>query len=80
MSAPTKATLRALEKVFCAEIDDRLPFQSKAAIYKKLMDEGLLGWMAREFGSGWSAVTCEGYELTHAGRIMYCMSCDEVEP
>lgn len=76
----TTASLKeiaALEKVFAAEIEDRLPFQSKAKIYQELCDRGLLQPMRRKFGSGWSAVTASGYQLTHAGRIIYCSSCED---
>lgn len=66
--------IKALEKVFAAEIDDRLPFQSKAAIFQRLCDEGLIEPMERTFG-GRFAVTVKGWQLTHAGRIMYCSSC-----
>jgi hypothetical protein len=75
VSAGPKAKLRALEKIFACEIEDRLPFQSKAAIYRQLLDEGLVDEMERHFGSGWSSVTVKGYCLTHAGRLKYCESC-----
>ncbi len=68
-------TLKALEKVFVAEIEGRLPFQSKAAVYKRLRQQGLVDDMQRTFGSGWSAVTVRGYALTHAGRLLYCSQC-----
>jgi hypothetical protein len=76
----TKRALRALENVFAAEIDNRLPFQSKAAIYKQLRDEGLLQDMVITLGPGSSfAVTVRGYQLTHAGRLTYCLSCPDPE-
>lgn len=74
---PTKATLVALEKVFIAEIDGRLPFQSKAKVFLRLCDEGLLAPMERKFG-GRFPVTVTGYQLTHAGRIMYCSYCEPI--
>jgi hypothetical protein len=70
-------TQQALENVFAAEIENRLPFQSKAAIYKRLREQGLVQDMQLVIGSGWSAVTVRGYQLTHAGRITYCSSCEE---
>jgi hypothetical protein len=73
---PNRKTLSALEKVFSAEIDGRLPFQSKATIYRDLLAAGLVASMQRNFGSGWSAVTASGYELTNAGRILYCSNCE----
>lgn len=66
--------LKALEKVFAAEVEDRLPFQSTAAIFKKLCDEGLVAPFERKFG-GRVQVTVAGWQLTNAGRLMYCSSC-----
>jgi len=71
-----KATLNALEKVFAAEIDDRLPFQSRAKIFQKLLDDGLLATMDRTYGTGPFAATVSGYQLSHAGRLIYCTSCE----
>jgi len=75
MPMPTKGRMNALEKVFAAEINGHLPFQSKAAVFQKLADEGLLEPMERKFGTGWSAVTVKGWQLTHAGRLLYCSNC-----
>ena len=72
----SQKTLKALEKVFGAEIENRLPFQSKAKIYRELCDQGLLEPMERTFG-GRLPVTVSGYQLTHAGRLAYCISCDD---
>lgn len=72
----TKAELAALEKVFAAEIEDRLPFQSKAKIFQRLCDEGMLQPMTREFRPDrFGAITVSGYQLTHSGRLAYCMTC-----
>ena len=76
----SKKILRALEKVFAAEIDNRLPFQSKAKIYRDLLSVGLLRWMERKIGTDRSGMTVSGYELSHAGRILYCTSCDDEPP
>jgi len=73
----SRKVLDALERVFAAEIDGRLPFQSKARIYKELCDDGMVQPMERTFGHGWSAATVRGYELTQAGRMLYCASCDD---
>lgn len=75
---PTKATLRALERVFVAEIEGRLPFQSRARIYQRLATEGLVEGDARTFGTGWSAVTVHGWALTHAGRYLYGQHCERL--
>lgn len=72
----TKKVLKALERVFAAEIEDRLPFQSKALIYLDLYDEGLVQPMERTFG-GRFPIIAKGWQLTHAGRITYCGSCGE---
>ena len=72
----TKAELAALEKVFAAEINGRLPFQSKAKIFRQLSEDGLLEPMERKFCiDRFGAVVVNGYQLTHAGRIVYCTSC-----
>jgi hypothetical protein len=70
----TKKVLRALERVFAAEIEDRLPFQSNALIYLDLCDEGMVEPMERTSG-GRFPVIVKGWQLTHAGRITYCGSC-----
>lgn len=75
--APPKKVLTALEKVFVAEINGQLPFQSKANIFRDLLAAGLVASMQRKIGTGWSAITVAGYELTHAGRLLYCSSGDE---
>lgn len=69
-----RKTLAALEKVFAAEIEGRLPFQSKAKIYQDLCEEGMLAPM-QETSGGRFAVTVSGYQLTHAGRFFYCTNC-----
>ena len=72
----TKATLKALEKVFAAEISGQLPFQSNAKIFRRLCEEGLLQPMERDFGCRrFGGLIVNGYQLTHAGRLTYCESC-----
>lgn len=66
-----KAAIQALEKVFAAEIEGRLPFQSRAMIYVRLEKEGLVEEMSRTF-PGRFAVIINGWQLTHAGRLLYC--------
>jgi hypothetical protein len=75
----TKQKLAALEKVFAAEIYNQLPFQSKARIFKRLQDEGYLQPFRRQFKYRLGVVTVDGYQLTHAGRYLYCKSCEELE-
>ena len=72
----TKKQIRALENVFAAELEHRLPFQSKARIYADLADADYLQPYTRIFGAGERfAVTVSGYALTHAGHYAYCMQC-----
>lgn len=74
----SKAVLSALERVFAREINGTLPFQSKEKIYQQLCDDGLVAPMTREFGGDrFGAITVSGWQLTHAGRLLYCSSCDE---
>jgi hypothetical protein len=74
----TKKVLKALERVFAAEIKGRLPFQSKALVYLDLCDEGLVQPMETHFADRYGAITVKGWQLTHVGRLVYCSSCDEV--
>jgi hypothetical protein len=71
-----KKTLKALEKVFLAEIENRLPFQSKAKIYRKLADEGLILY-GEGVISGRFPVRIKGFILTDYGRYIYCDSCKD---
>lgn len=71
---PTKAMMQALEKVLAAEIEDRLPYQSRSLIYVQLEKDGLVEEMSRTFPGRFS-VTVNGWQLTHAGRLLYCASC-----
>lgn len=69
-----------LEKVFVAEIEGRLPFQSKSRLAKKLCDDGYLihdvtSLPADRLGS----VKVSGYWLSHKGRLAYCASCSGVD-
>ena len=74
------AELRALERVFDAEIHDRLPFQSKAKVYKDLTRDGYVETMDRRFGHGPLSVIVTGYTLTHLGCMTYCASCESAKP
>lgn len=62
---------RALEKVFKAEIEGRLPFQSKARVFKTLAGYGWLEWGEVQMGM----ITVKGWYLTHEGRCLYCSTC-----
>lgn len=73
----TKRHLQLLEKVFEAEIQGRLPFQSRAKGYKELEAMNLV-----ELGTlklaGRIPITVSGWYLTHAGRYAYCQSCTPI--
>lgn len=73
-AAVTKRELTALERVFAAEIQNRLPFQSKARVFKELCASGHLEFVERYvLGSDrFGAITVSGYFLTDAGRMAYC--------
>lgn len=74
--------MKLLERAYGAEVDAALSghplhiIQTKVTLAETMVDEGLLAkWKGKLSG-----VTIEGYELTHAGRMTYCMSCDEEVP
>ena len=62
-----------LERVFAAEVECRLPSQSRSKYMKVLQDKGLIEPMTRTFGKdAFGYITVEGGVLTHPGRILYC--------
>lgn len=71
----TKAYMKALEKVFEATIDNKLPFQSKAKVYRVLEIAGYI----QPFTDTISGVVIKGYQLTHPGMLAYCMNAKEDE-
>lgn len=82
-----KQELKILEQAFECEIIDALReksichlLQTKSKIAKKLADEGYLTFKNMLI-KGSPSVVVEGYELTHLGRMAYCMSalCNEVK-
>jgi hypothetical protein len=71
-----KATINALERVWVAEIEGRLPLQSRAKIYEKLRNEGLVHPMTTTVAvDRFGPMMISGWELTHAGRFLYCLTC-----
>ena len=70
-----KAEINALGRVFAAEVDGCLPYQSKSKIYNKLHEDGLVQPMERQFPWGPMQVSVRGWQLTHAGRYLYCSQC-----
>jgi hypothetical protein len=71
--------MKLLERAYNAEIDaalNRHPLhlmQTKAALAKTMVDEGYLA----ECKVTVSSATFDGYELTHAGRMAYCIWCED---
>jgi hypothetical protein len=72
-----KKDFRLLEKVFSAEINGLLPFQSRSKEYKRLEEEGLVQWGEEVMPEGKFVFRIKGWYLTHAGRYEYCRSCPE---
>ena len=76
----TRAELAALEKVFNAEVFNRLPFQSKALVYRKLATAGYLMAIERQFPVAGLLMTVKGYALTSVGRRTYRNTCRDDPP
>lgn len=65
--------IRWLEKIFTAEIQGRLPFQSTSKAMAELVEDGWIEPMTRTFGRDrFGAITATGYQLTARGHITYC--------
>lgn len=76
----TKRDLQILERIFSAEIDGRLPFQSNSKNMQRLADEGYIEPMTRRLGiDRFGAIDVSGWTLTHLGRMTYCNSCKDEE-
>ncbi len=70
--------LKWLEKIWIAAVAGRLPFQSKAAIYKRMEAQGLVQWGEESLGNDrFGSIKVSGWYLTHAGRHYYCASCTD---
>lgn len=69
--------LKMLEKAYEAEVNAALNkniphlMQTKSKTAKKLVGDLLLAEKEIVF----NGVTIKGYELTNAGRVMYCINC-----
>jgi len=75
-----KQQLNILEKAYIAEISSSAGggincIQSKSKVAKKLADDGYLERVSFVIGGG-IPVKVEGYQITHAGIMAYCESCD----
>ncbi|MFC0708964.1 hypothetical protein [Azorhizophilus paspali] len=75
MSKLNKRELQMLEWVWVAEIKGRLPLQTNSKVAEKLFLDGLLIRGSIVI----SGARVEGYWLSHAGRLSYCMNCDDFE-
>lgn len=68
--------MKLLEGAFMAEVENRLPFQPRhSKTLRRCVADGLLQHMNVVRG----IVTICGYQLTHAGRFLYCSSCSPSE-
>ena len=71
------AGMKMLERLFVAEVEGRLPLQSKAKILGRLEAEGYAQRMKREYPADrLGQIVVEGWCLTLLGNMTYCMSCD----
>lgn len=75
----TLTDFKLLERIFCAEIEDRLPAQLKSKHLPRLEAEGLIQPCERTFG-GRFPVTCKGWALTLRGNMAYCHECAKRYP
>ena len=75
MTGMAKSVFNMLEKVFAAEIENRLPYQTKSKLAVEMEAFGYLVSGSERKG----IVTVSGYYLTHAGRLAYCEECRDVE-
>jgi hypothetical protein len=67
-----KAEINALGRVFAAEVNGRLPYQSKSRIFTELQAAGLVAPVEYIFPGRFLV---KGWQLTHAGRYFYCSQC-----
>lgn len=71
-----KPHLRALERLFAAEIEGRLPLHSRAAVFKELENMGYAKHDSETVGRDrLGEIRVSGWYLTQAGRLTYCMNC-----
>lgn len=70
-----KSQLEVLGKVFHAEIEGRLPYQTRSAEAKKLAEEGYLEFGEVRHGN----LTISGYWLTEPGRFAWCQICADFD-
>jgi hypothetical protein len=70
---PSLSLRKLLERTFAAEVEGRLPFQTKSKSIHSLAHKGMVEEMTRTFGQDrFGPITVIGWTLTHRGRIAYC--------
>jgi hypothetical protein len=75
-----KRTLKHLEKLFAAEVDGK-PAQLNAKTAARLIGLGLITERINRQQDRLGTFTWATHELTHAGRLAYCLTChDEPTP
>ncbi len=76
-----KNEISLLEKAFDAEVSAALNntgihlMQTKSKLAEKLVEDGFLRKASIRMRGGAFPCTVDGYELTEAGRMAYCLSC-----
>ena len=80
----TKEDMALLEKAYAAEVDAALSnselymMQTKATLRADaLVEDGLLRKVSKTFAGRYAV---EGYALTEAGRLAYCLTCEDEPP
>lgn len=80
----TKEDMALLEKAYAAEVDAALSnselymMQTKATLRAEaLVEDGLLRKVSKTFAGRYAV---EGYALTEAGRLAYCLTCEDEPP
>lgn len=72
------AEMKMLERLFAAEVEGRLPLQSRAKILTKMESDGLVRRMKETVAvDRFGPMVIEGWCLTILGNMTYCMSCEE---
>lgn len=72
----TKVDLNILERIFQAEIENRLPAQLKSKHLDRMWREGFVYPLTITL-PGPFPVNVKGWALTERGRVAYCESCSE---
>ncbi len=78
---PKKKHLSVLERIFAAEIDNKLPWQGRqsAALAELYAADMIQPMRSTILGGPFGGITIDGWYLTHAGRYAYCSTCDAAD-